>query len=303
MSPLLRTSASFVALGLAALIGGCDRKSAPTEEPVNPVGRAAAEAAEPQVAPVEKKPEPTETTAPLASPRPSAPGTHAPAPKPAPASAAPEKKLTLADVAPVQAERALREAVRLAAKQALEQLGSKGGFAADSNTRIGMPAAWTGMETAIRKVGRDQSVDAFLTSLNAAAEAAARKLAPELDRLAAETSLSDPKQALTSSADGGTRALFMPSKERVRAAAAKAVAAALESGGVNAARDAMVADAHFANPFTNIKSVDGFDLAGHVAERLVSHALATIADREKAIRDDPSLLESETSAAVLEAAR
>ncbi len=221
-------------------------------------------------------------------------------PEPAPAST---PKLSLAEVTPVQAELAMREALKLAAQNATRKLGAKGGLAGDSDARIPLPEEWRSMETAVRKVDRGQSVDALQGILNAAAEQAVADLGAKLDGLIVEADLGDAKKALTSSADGATQALLTGGGDRIQASAREAVAKSLAGAGVDSALAAVLKDARFANPFTNIKNVEGIDLTAYLGDQLAQRVLVGMAGEERALRENPDLIESEKTTAVFEAAR
>jgi hypothetical protein len=219
-------------------------------------------------------------------------------------TAAPSKPgLSLAEVTPVQAERALREALRLALKNTAARLGRKGGIGDDAGARIPFPEEWRSMETAVRKVDRGRSVDALLALLNAAAERAAADLGAKLEPLIAGADLGDAKGALTSSADGATQAFLTAAEERIQSAVREVAAKALAGAGVESALEAVMEDARFANPFTNIRNVDGFDLPAWLGDQLAERALVAMAGEERALRENPDRLESEQSAAVFEAAK
>jgi len=221
-------------------------------------------------------------------------------PEPAPTST---PKLSLAEVTPVQAERAMREALKLAAQNTTTKLGAKGGLTGASDARIPLPEEWRSMEIAIRKVNRGESVDALQGILNAAAERAVADLGAKLDDLIVEVDLGDAKKALTSSADGATQALLAWGEDRIQSSAREAVAKSLAGTGADSALAAALKDARFANPFTNIKNVEGFDLTAYLGDQLAQRVLVGMAGEERTLRENPDLIESEKTAAIFEAAR
>lgn len=224
----------------------------------------------------------------------------APAPAPTPTST---PKLSLAEVTPVQAERAMREALKLAAQNTTTKLGAKGGLTGEPDARIPLPEEWRSMETAIRKVNRGESVDALQGILNAAAERAVADLGAKLGDLVVEVDLGDAKKALTSSADGATQALLAGGEDRIQSSAREAVAKSLAGAGADSALAAALKDARFANPFTNIKNVEGFDLTAYLGDQLAQRVLVGMAGEERTLRENPDLIESEKTAAIFEAAR
>ncbi len=236
----------------------------------------------------------------------------APAPEPAvaeaPASPAREKAVaparrSFAEVTPAQAERALREALELAAGKVIPSLKIKGGFNDQPDSRIPLPEDWRSMEEAVRKVGRGDSVEVCLSALNGVAERAVGELERDLYSLIATADLGDGKAALTASADGGVQAFLASAEERLNSAAVKAVEKAMAGSGVESALESLVVDARFANPFTNIRSVGEFDLAAYLSRQINERVLVGMAAQERALRTDPTKLNSETAASVFQAAQ
>lgn len=226
-----------------------------------------------------------------------------PATPPAEPVAPAPRKLTLGDVTPVQAERAIREVLKSAVGKVGAKLGAVGGIGGDPDRRIPAPKEWASMETAIRKVNREASVDAWLNAINNAAEKAAADVKPKLEELVSEAALRDAKNALTSSADGATQAFLNGSEDGVKDAIRTSVERAVSDSDATALQETMLADARFANPFTHIKSVNEFSIVDYLSEALAERMLVGMAREEQSLRDDPSGIGSETAAAVLEAAR
>lgn len=87
-----------------------------------------------------------------------------------------ERVLGQGDDAPIEAASgdqvaAIREALAQGTRVAVEQLGQKGGFL-DSEFRIPVPRQVEAVAEAARRLGQEEQVEAFETSLNRAAEAA-----------------------------------------------------------------------------------------------------------------------------------
>jgi len=224
-------------------------------------------------------------------------------PEPPVPAAPPPRKMTLADVTPVQAERALRDVLTAAVQSAISSLGSEGGLGRDSGARISEPKEFVSLAAAVRKVERGGSVDAWLTELNAVAEKAVADAGLELQRLVADTSLREAKSALTASADGATQLFLEAGGEGMRAVLRKSIAKAMEGSDVTGLQERMLADARFANPFTNLKSVNDLDLVDYLGESLMERLLIGMAREEQAMRKEPGRVDSETAAAVLEAVK
>jgi hypothetical protein len=281
--------ATLALLTLLALQFGCDRTRAPdaspaVKSPPTPIETVAASAPT----------EPPETTnAPTAA---SKPATKTPEPP-----AKPDRKLSLDEITPVQAEQAIREALQLALTSSLEKLGAEGGFREDPNMRLSMPDEWARIDSVVRKINHADIADAFLNSLNGSAEIAVRELSPLVDDLVSNLPITDPKSALTSAADAATQTLAAGSEKRLRSAVEATLDAAFKTADVESRKKALIEKARFANPFTNIKGVEELDLKRHAANQVVERIFVAIARQEHAIRQDPSKLKSEIGQSVFHA--
>lgn len=213
------------------------------------------------------------------------------------------KKLQLADITPVQAEQAIREALQVSLRRALEQLGADGGFRADPNMRISMPDEWVRIDSVVRKINHAEAADAFLDALNGSAEKAAKALAPLLADIVKELPIKDAPRTLTAAADSATQTLVKGSETQLRAAVKSSLASAFKSSDIEKRKKALIEKARFANPFTNIKGVEEFDLERYAADRVVERIFVAVARQEQAIRQDPSTLESETAQSIFRAAQ
>lgn len=293
MSAFSKTLAAMCLLAMLACQAGCKKETPPDPAPesVRSVKAQPAETAEPDVpGMVEPTAATSEDTAKAAPVAPTQPVKQ-------------ERKMTLEDVTPAQAEQAIREALQVATQNALAQLGSEGGFAGDPNMRLSMPDEWRQIETVVRKVNHAESADAFLDALNASAENAVTALAPIVAGRVKDLPIKDARQTLTSATEAATRILLEDSGKRLRTEVATALESAFETADIRKRREALIEKAHFANPFTNIKGVEEFDLQGHAADRIVERLFVVIAREEKAIRQDPSKLETEVAQSVFRAAQ
>lgn len=291
---------TLLTLALAPLLAlplGCGKKSAPDQSApaaVQKEAQPAAAAPAPAAALPPVNPAPTANAAAAETP-PSA------EPKSPPVPAA--RKLKLADITPVQAEQAIRETLQISLRRALEQLGADGGFRSDPNMRISMPDEWVRIDSVVRKINHAEAADAFLDALNGSAETAAKELTPLLAGIVKDLPIKDARRTLTEAADAATQTLLAGSETQLRAAVKTSIASAFKSSDLENRRQALIEKARFANPFTNITGADEFDLERYAADRVVERVFVAVARQEKAIRQDPSTLDSEIAQSVFQAAQ
>lgn len=80
--------------------------------------------------------------------------------------------LTLADISPGQATQGLKAALEKGAVAAVRTLGRPDGFLANDKVRIPLPGMLEDAATLLRALGQGQQLDALVTAMNRAAEAA-----------------------------------------------------------------------------------------------------------------------------------
>lgn len=186
--------------------------------------------------------------------------------------------LTDADVA-----RALRQALVLGADRAVLQLGRQDGFLSDQAVRIPVPPSLTHADALLRKVGMRKYSDQLITAMNRAAEQAVPEARVLLVEAATRMSIADAKAILNGSDDAATQyfrrhtetALTLRLRPIVRQATQRVqVAEAYSQYAGRAAR------------FGLIKKEDA-DLDAYITRKALEGLYVTIAQEERAIRNDP----------------
>lgn len=177
----------------------------------------------------------------------------------------------------------LKEALTQGASRAVELLGRDGGFLGNPKVRIPLPSALEQAEPLIRMAGRGKDLDALVTSMNRAAEAAVPEAKTLLVGAVRQMSVEDAKKVLSGGDDSVTayfrdkteaaltdRFLPIVRKHTERLALAgqyNRVAAQVSGFGVMKPEDAQIEN------YVTRKALDGLYLM--------------IAEEERAIRADP----------------
>lgn len=198
-------------------------------------------------------------------------------------AATPAAAATLDAYSEKQLVTALRGALEKSAGDAVLKLGKTDGYLGDPKVRIPLPSAVAKHEKTLRKLGLSKQTDALLASMNRAAEAAV----PEAKALVIDAvktmSVDDARKILTGSDDAATQYFQTRTREPLtkkllplvqKATAQAKVAKAYESLAGKAAKYGL------------IKAEDA-QLDAWVTRKALDGLFLTIADNERAIRQDP----------------
>jgi len=179
---------------------------------------------------------------------------------------------------------ALKDALRQGTDRAVAQLGRENGFALHPQYRIPMPERLVRVEKTLRKLGRGQDVDAFLLSLNRAAEAAAPQARAVFVDVIRGMTIQDAVDIVRGNEDAGTRYF----RDRTQPELVRRFTPI-----VREATDRVGATRNFkkllvrAGPVARLAGVGDFDLDAYVTARALNALFALIAEEEKRIRRDP----------------
>lgn len=186
--------------------------------------------------------------------------------------------LTDADVA-----RALRQALVQGADRAVLQLGRADGFLSNKAVRIPVPPSLASTDALLRRVGMRKYSDQLITAMNRAAEQAVPEARVLLVEAVSRMSIADAKAILNGADDAATQyfrrntetALTVRLQPIVRQATQRVqVAEAYNQYAGRAAR------------FGLIRQEDA-DLDAYVTRKALDGLYVTIAEEERAIRNDP----------------
>ncbi|MDT3672629.1 MAG: DUF4197 domain-containing protein [Aromatoleum sp.] len=177
----------------------------------------------------------------------------------------------------------LKEALTQGASRAVELLGRDGGFLGNPKVRIPLPSALEQAEPLIRMAGRGKDLDALVTSMNRAAEAAVPEAKTLLVGAVRQMGVEDAKRVLTGGDDSVTAYFrdktqaaltdrFLPivkkhTEQLALAGQYNRLASQVASFGVMKPEDAQIEN------YVTRKALDGLYLM--------------IAEEERAIRADP----------------
>lgn len=189
------------------------------------------------------------------------------------------KQLNSADIST-----GLKEALTLGAEKGCAELSKHDGFFRNASRKIAMPPEAQKIESTLRNVGLNQLADAFILSLNRAAEDACKTAAPILIQAIKEMTVSDGLTILRGNENAATE--YLRSKTQVSLAQAfkPTIQASLES--VQATKYwEQLNKTYQSIPFSNKKTNP--NLADYVTEKALQVIFEEIALHEKEIRTNP----------------
>ena len=191
----------------------------------------------------------------------------------APLSSFSEKELTTA----------LRGALEKGATDAVLKLGKTDGFLKDPRVKVPLPSAIAKHEKTMRKLGLGKQLDSLSTTMNRAAEAAI----PEAKALVLDAvrsmSVADAKTILAGPDDAATAYFQKRTREPLAAKLLPIVQQATAKAKVKQAYDAV---AKQAAKYRLMDAADA-DLNAWVTRKALDGLYLTLADNERAIRQDP----------------
>lgn len=177
----------------------------------------------------------------------------------------------------------IREALRVGAQRAVEQLGAKDGYLRREAVRIVMPERLQGISRTLRKLGQDELVDEFEVSLNRAAEAAA-PLALDVFRGAIkEMSIKDALKIVRGKGHEATDYLRSRSEPRLRELYLPIVDEQLTAVGATRRFQQLMDRASR----WQLGKKTAFDLSAYVTEHALDGLFLVLSREEQKIRQDP----------------
>jgi len=178
---------------------------------------------------------------------------------------------------------ALREALVVGAKRAVETLGKPNGYLGDPSVKIPLPPKFTRVERALRTVGMGKQVDNLVTTMNRAAEAAVPEATSLLVDAARKMSIQDAKDILSGGDDAATQYFKRTTSDKLSERFLPIVK--------RATAQVKVAESYnkFAGSAASFGLIDkkNADLDGYITQKALDGLFVKMADEEKAIRKDP----------------
>ena len=179
----------------------------------------------------------------------------------------------------------LRAALFQGVHHAVDDLGRENGFLDNSRVRIPLPSGLRRTEKVLRAAGQGQRVDAFIASMNHAAEKAVPvALNVFLDSIKQMT-FTDAKNILFSGQqDAATQFFRRTSEDRLREMFRPIVEDATEQVGVTREYKQMIGRY---GAFGKMFGQDASDIDGYVTQKALDGLFLLVADEEAKIRRDP----------------
>jgi len=178
----------------------------------------------------------------------------------------------------------LREALEVATGTAGSLAGRPDGYHGNVAIRIVLPERLKAIARGARAVGQGEDIDAFVLSMNRAAEGAVPSAQVILRNAIGDLALTEPRRLLDAGATAATDAFRAQAGVRVQEALQPAVAAALHAAG---------ATEQYRELFGRLQALpfmqgEPFDLERYVTERALAGLLLLIGEEERRIRLEPT---------------
>ncbi|HKJ76493.1 MAG TPA: DUF4197 domain-containing protein [Gammaproteobacteria bacterium] len=184
----------------------------------------------------------------------------------------------------------LRQALKLGAERAVAKLAREGGYLDDPAVRIPVPEALQPVAQGLRKLGQGRYADAFVESMNRAAEKAAPEAAAIFGEAAAGMTVDDAWQLLKGPDDAATRYFREHTEQRLYEAFLPIIREATASAGVTAAYKTAL---DYAGPYSRFVDPEKLDLDRHVTREALDGLFVKLAVEEGHIREQPGARSTE----------
>jgi hypothetical protein len=209
----------------------------------------------------------------------------------APSSAAPIAKLIpglglaqLSGLSDAKVAAGLKEALQTGTERAVGLTGRPDGYFRNAAIKILMPAPLQPIEKGLRAVGSGPQVDAFILSMNRAAERAAPAAKPIFWDAIAAMNFDDARKILSGSPTAATEYFRAKTSERLAAAFRPVVTQAMNDVGVTRQYKELVGRAQ-AIPFVKSEAVD---LDYYVVTKSLDGLFHVLGEEEQKIRTNPT---------------
>lgn len=177
----------------------------------------------------------------------------------------------------------LKEALEKGAREAIAKLGRQDGFLKNADVAIPMPDNLKKVDKLMRKLGQDKMADAFVATLNHAAEQAVPEAASLFSDAIARMSVQDALAILKGPDNAATEYFRKTSGAQLTERFKPIVQAATDQAGVTNAYKSLMTKA---GPFAKALGKER-DLDAYVTDKTVDGLFKMIAEEEKRIRQDP----------------
>jgi hypothetical protein len=181
---------------------------------------------------------------------------------------------------------ALKDAMKVASRQVIGQVGKPDGFAGDPAIRIPLPGPLQKISDPLRAIGASGMLDDLALRMNRGAEQAAPQALDIFVNAASNMSFDDARGILTGPQDGVTQYFKRTTGDSLTTSFHPIVSTALSGAGAMRALTSVQAKASTI-PFVG-QSASGFDLAGFTVGKALDGIFHYLAVQEAAIRSNPA---------------
>jgi hypothetical protein len=195
-----------------------------------------------------------------------------------------------------QVVQGLKEALSKGVQNAIAQLGHDGGFLTNVSVKIQIPDKLKSVEKGLRAAKQDSLADAFIKTMNSAAEQAVPEAASVFGDAVSSMSIDDAKSILAGSTNAATVYFQKKTRAALQAKFAPIVKAATDKAGTTAAYKKFISKAgdytssfgSFGALASNLTKSESLDVDAYVTGKALDGLFKMIANEEAAIRKDPA---------------
>ena len=189
---------------------------------------------------------------------------------------------TTADTSTI--DRGLREALSVATNRAVTSVGATDGYFGNQAIQILLPERFRLVGDTLSKLGYQKEVDAFVLSMNRAAEKAAPKAADHFISAIKEMSFDDAKGILNGSSTAATEYLQKKTSDRIHESFKPVIMESMNQVGVTRSYKEMM------RPYEALPLMpkQALDLDGYVTDKAVAGLFVMLGEEEKKIRANPA---------------
>ena len=205
---------------------------------------------------------------------------------------------------------ALKKALNSGVDYAVKTLGAKDGYLNNPLTKISLPEDLQKTADLVRKVGGDKYVDDLILAFNNAATEAAPKTASILSKSISDMSIDDAKKILSGSDKAATDYFRSSSTKDLQNTIAPIIKKSMENNNVATYYDSFqayykenagVLKNEYVSGAANMFGYGGLipkddkdeDLNGYITNKSIDGLMVMIEDKEKEIRDNPLMQNSD----------
>lgn len=180
--------------------------------------------------------------------------------------------------------RGLKEALAIGTEKAVKSLSRPDGYNGNAAVRILLPEKVRGAADLLAKVGFQRQVDAFVVSMNRAAEQAAPMAASYFVDALKEMTFADARGILTGGNTAATAYFERTTRGRIRDAFRPVVTKQMDKVGVARAYRDLAAKA----AVVPLVKPEDLDLDRYITEKALDGLFAMVGQEEQKIRTDPA---------------